>query len=182
MELPLEANPPCENCGSFETDGDYYRWFKVRVCGTCRTAEEMYSLVTKTVAKEDFLVTDSEVSKLPSISKPNPHNSNWNDMNLFLYKQVYDYAIAKWGSEDKLNEAFMAKQDKSATRKSAKQTNLFKTHMTDLRKRAKATERINQKLVAHEHTYGPEEETERASGTWSKTCTSCGLVLSYEKL
>ena len=66
-------------------------------------------------------MTDSELDKLKFVTRPNPHNANWKDMKLYLYKHVYDYAISKWGSEEKLNEAYIARTEnkKPAKRRTA---------------------------------------------------------------
>ena len=66
---------------------------------------------------QDFLVTDSELEKLRCVQRPNPHNANWKDMKLYLYKQVYEYAIQKWGSEDKLNAAFVGRTEQKPKRR-----------------------------------------------------------------
>jgi hypothetical protein len=63
------------------------------------------------------VVTDSELERLRHVQRPNPRNANWKDMKLYLYVQVYDYAMRKWGSEEALNAAFLARADPKRRRR-----------------------------------------------------------------
>ena len=55
----------CRECGSLEIDYVWDEVFKCRVCNGCKEKyPEKYSLLTKTEAKEDYLITDREWSYL----------------------------------------------------------------------------------------------------------------------
>lgn len=51
----------CQECGSLEIDWKWEEVFRCRVCTACKEKlPEKYSLLTKTEAKEDYLLTDRE--------------------------------------------------------------------------------------------------------------------------
>lgn len=51
----------CRECGSMEVDWTWLEVFKCGVCGGCKEKfPERYSLLTKTEAKDDYLITDCE--------------------------------------------------------------------------------------------------------------------------
>lgn len=55
------GNKKCRECGSLEIDFVWEEVFKCMVCNGCKEKfPEKYSLLTKTEAKEDYLITDRE--------------------------------------------------------------------------------------------------------------------------
>jgi DNA-repair protein complementing XP-A cells len=57
----------CRECGRFEIDWVWDEVFKVSVCSVCKEKyPERYSLLTKTECKEDYLLTDRELSSGPA--------------------------------------------------------------------------------------------------------------------
>ncbi|KAH0133329.1 DNA repair protein, partial [Aureobasidium melanogenum] len=106
----------CRECGTLEID---WKWDDVFGCQVCKACQEKfpdkYSLLTKTEAREDYLLTDPELKDeqlLPRLEKPNPHKSTWNNMMLYLRYQVEEYAFSdkKWGSPEALDEEFEKRQ------------------------------------------------------------------------
>ena len=56
-----EEGKKCRECGSLEIDWQWEEIFKCAVCGKCKEKmPEKYSLLTKTEAKDDYLLTDRE--------------------------------------------------------------------------------------------------------------------------
>ena len=56
-----KADQTCQECGSLEIDWKWQEVFHCRVCNACKEKlPEKYSLLTKTEAKEDYLLTDRE--------------------------------------------------------------------------------------------------------------------------
>lgn len=57
-----------------------------------RDAEEKHKLITKTEAKQEYLLKDCDLEKrepaLKFIVKKNPRHSQWGDMKLYLKLQV----------------------------------------------------------------------------------------------
>lgn len=64
----------------------------VKVCDGCRDSEEKHSLITRTEAKNEYLLKDCDLDKrepvLKFILRKNPHNVRWGDMKLYLHLQV----------------------------------------------------------------------------------------------
>jgi DNA-repair protein complementing XP-A cells len=189
LEQKSEVTKVCRECSSLEID---YKWdeiFGYAICNVCKEKfPEKYSLLTKTEAKEDYLLTDPELKDeelLPHLEKPNPHKSNWHNMMLFLRCQVEDYAFSdkKWGSPEGLDEAFEKREAEKKKRKQDK----FKSKLQDLKKRTRveAYKRSRQagsggdfgddmgKGGKHTHVWGRPVENE--DGMSVKTCAECGM-------
>lgn len=62
-----------------------------------RDTEDKHKLITRTEAKEEYLLKDCDLDKrepvLRFIVKKNPHNSRWGDMKLYLKPQVPKLSI-----------------------------------------------------------------------------------------
>ncbi|ORY56850.1 XPA protein C-terminus-domain-containing protein [Pseudomassariella vexata] len=179
----------CRECNSLEIDYVWDEVFNCRICNQCKEKlPEKYSLLTKTEAREDYLLTDPELRDedlLPQLSRPNPHKSHWHDMMLFLRYQVEEYAFSdkKWGSAEALDSEFERRETEKKQRKEKK----FKEKLQDLKKRTLAESHRRQGTKAgkakfgetigkggkHEHEWGRVIENEE--GATLKTCTTCGM-------
>ncbi|KGO74465.1 XPA C- terminal [Penicillium italicum] len=148
----------CRECGSLEIDWKWEEELKCCICHACKEKHpEKYSLLTKTEAKEDYLLTDREYlivgyekrdvltslriaelrdeELLPRLERPNPHKSTWNSMMLYLRYQVEEYAFSdkKWGSTEALDAEFERRESDKKRRREAK----FKTKLQELKKRTR---------------------------------------------
>jgi DNA-repair protein complementing XP-A cells len=57
--LDSTENPKCKECKSMDLDPIFFNVFHMYLCPTCKEKyPEKYSLITKTEAKEDYLLTD----------------------------------------------------------------------------------------------------------------------------
>ncbi|KAI8367611.1 XPA protein C-terminus-domain-containing protein [Radiomyces spectabilis] len=174
-------NPKCRDCGSMDVDPIFYQIFHISVCPTCKEKfPERYSLITKTEAKEDYLLTDPELRDkelLPYWLKPNPRKSTWNNMMLYVREMVEEYAFKKWGGAEGLD----AEYERRMAQKKEKKDKKFKEKLADLRRRTMTStwERKRQE-GPHKHTFGPSVEAE--DGITTQTCTECGLVVESEEL
>lgn len=134
-----ENTKRCRECGLLEIDWKWLDVFNLAVCNGCKDKyPDKYSLLTKTEAKDDYLLTDPELkdeSLLPHLERPNPHKSNWHNMHLFLRCQVEEYAFSekRWGSAEALDAEFERRQADTKRRKE----NKFKAKLADLKKRTK---------------------------------------------
>lgn len=78
-------------------DIDYQiaKFFFLYVCRACsRQIPEKYALLTKTECREDYLLTDPELSdrtRLDVWEKKNPHSGAYSNMLLFIRCQVEVY-------------------------------------------------------------------------------------------
>ena len=99
----------CDGCGTAGSfSAAWHEAFGVVLCSTCRSAER---LISKSTAKSAYLLTETDLSKLGSISKPNPQNSRWKPMKLYLERQCEEAAIKKHGSMEKLEELIEKRRD-----------------------------------------------------------------------
>ncbi|KAL5341223.1 XPA protein C-terminus-domain-containing protein [Aspergillus crustosus] len=180
----------CRECGSLEIDWKWEEELQCCICHGCKEKfPEKYSLLTKTEAREDYLLTDPELRDtelLPHLERPNPHKSTWNNMMLYLRYQVEEYAFSpkKWGSPEALDAEFEKRENEKKRRREAK----FKTKLNDLKKRTRVEAyRRNRQGAAggsfgdeigkggrHVHQWGRSiQDTETGIGT--KKCVDCGM-------
>jgi len=184
-----KQNTCCE-CGSLEIDRKWEEAFGCCVCSSCKEKyPEKYSLLTKTEAKEDYLLTDPELKDeelLPRLEKPNPHKATWNNMMLFLRYQVEEYAFSskKWGSPEALDAEFVKRESEKKRRREAK----FRSKLQDLKKRTRVEAyRRNRNGPAggnfgddlgsgsrHVHQWGRAQENPE-TGMDIKKCIDCGM-------
>jgi DNA-repair protein complementing XP-A cells len=155
----------CQDCGSIDIHQEYFRFYKVPICREC-TKKPIYSQLTKTEAKEDYLLTESELKALPFIMKRNPHKSTYSNMLLYLRKQLEDFAIEKYGSLDELDR----EMEKREMKKEEKRQKNFKRKLIELRKKTRTSLVIQ---PDHQHQF-----IETGNGT--QKC-SCGFEVEYEE-
>ncbi|KAL6248186.1 DNA repair protein rad14 [Rhinocladiella similis] len=178
----------CRDCGTQEVDWKWLEVFGIAVCNACKDKlPEKYSLLTKTEAKEDYLLTDPELKDeklLPHLERPNPHKSSWHNMFLYLRCQVEDYAFSekKWGSAEALDAEFERRQTDKKRRKESK----FKSRLADLKKRTRVEAHQRSRKGGggnfgddvgerkHVHEFGRSIDNPE-SGIPVKKCIICGL-------
>lgn len=89
--IPTDV-PHCTECSSEFQDSFLYKTYDYPVCDKCKDTEEKHKLITRTDAKNEYLLKDVDIDKrepiLKFILRPNPHNSRWGDMKLYLKLQV----------------------------------------------------------------------------------------------
>ncbi|KAI4263292.1 MAG: hypothetical protein L6R42_001558 [Xanthoria sp. 1 TBL-2021] len=187
--LKREENKVCRECESLEIDWKWEDIFGCAICNTCKDKfPEKYSLLTKTEAREDYLLTDPELKDeelLPHLERPNPHKATFHNMMLFLRYQVEGYAFGKkWGSAEALDEEFARREKDKKRRKEDK----FKSKLQELKKKTRvdAYRRSRKGGVGtgafgddmgnggkHTHTWGRAVENDEGIGV--KTCVDCGM-------
>lgn len=179
ISLDLQTRPTCESCGSPEIiDHPFKRVFGILVCKKCeREKPELYSLLTKTEVKEDYLLTDAELKDeelLPHLLKANPHKATYSNMMLFCRKQVEEFAFGpgKWGSEAGLDAEFERREEEKAKKRGKK----FQQGLADLRKRTR--DNVWQRRKDEEHVHEWEEAEERGKAV--QRCTQCGYAVEVE--
>ncbi|OXB81756.1 UNVERIFIED_CONTAM: hypothetical protein H355_010317 [Colinus virginianus] len=169
----------CGDCGKEFMDSYLMQHFDWATCDNCRDAEDKHKLITRTEAKEEYLLKDCDLDKrepvLRFIVKKNPHNPRWGDMKLYLKLQVVKRALEVWGNEESLQEAKELRRDSREKMKQKK----FDKKVKELR-RAVRSSLWKKTASIHEHDYGPEESIDEE--TYKKTCTVCGHELTYEKM
>jgi len=81
------------------------------ICLSCQ--KEKYPLITKTRAKKEYLLTDSELNGLYCLETKNPYYGSAAPMKRYWTKEVEKRAIEKWGS---LNNLKNRKQKRQVSR------------------------------------------------------------------
>jgi DNA-repair protein complementing XP-A cells len=182
----------CRECNSLEIDWKWQDIFSVSVCNACKDkVPDKYSLLTKTEARDDYLLTDPELKDediLPHLERPNPHKQFFHPMQLFLRLQVEAYAFSpeKWGSPEALDEEYEKRREVSKGRKEKK----FKNKLEDLKKRTRVEaykrarlsggadvqfgQKIKGRYDKHEHEWG-RSVLDPESGMTRKRCDECGM-------
>ncbi|GAB5363081.1 hypothetical protein AAMO2058_000852800 [Amorphochlora amoebiformis] len=92
----------CSKCQGPRINSDWKESFGVSICNSCKYGNPRYDLVTKSKAKQHYLLTEGELSGLGTISKPNPHKSTWAPMKLYLKEQVVKISRRKYENEEAL--------------------------------------------------------------------------------
>ncbi|NXS21978.1 XPA protein, partial [Mystacornis crossleyi] len=169
----------CGDCGKEFMDSYLMQHFDWATCDNCRDVEDKHRLITRTEAKEEYLLKDCDLDKrepvLRFIVKKNPHNSRWGEMKLYLKLQVIKRSLEVWGSEEALQEAKELRRDSREKMKQKK----FDKKVKELRHAVRSS-LWKKETSIHEHEYGPEENIDE--DTYKKTCTVCGHELTYEKM
>ena len=206
--LDESLNPKCKVCESQEIDFTFNKVFRVNVCAKCKHENpERFSLLTKTEAKEDYLLTDrrsmpclsppfwrtadrllrcarttaelKDADILPHLLKPNPHRSTYSNMMLFLREQVEEFAFspAKWGSAEALDEEFERREAERKKKKNKK----FEESLKDLRRRTATNKWHKRKEAEHQHSFSVDTYT-NAQGQTVQSCSECGVGLEALQL
>jgi DNA-repair protein complementing XP-A cells len=164
----------CEKCKSPAIDEKMANIYGVSVCDLCqRKHPEEYNLITKTAAIKEFLLTAEEMDdreRLPHMEKPNPHKSTWHNMQLFLRKQVSEFAIEKHGSLENLEKC----KEEWVKTKVARKEKRYSEKLAELRKKTRADNRSRHlsKVTRHTHAF--------VESSVGKRCTECGYEIKYE--
>lgn len=166
-----------------ELDDFIQKNYRVKVCCKCRESHpDRFSLLTKTAAREEFLLTDEELAdsaRVPHISKPNPLKPTWSNMQLFLREQVIAFALEKWGSLEGIEAEAQRRADAQQSLKEKKYTKNLK----ELRRKTKLVKKVDpSKLKTHHHRHVFEEHKDLASGMTESRCTECGFKVISEEL
>ncbi|XP_036372959.1 DNA repair protein complementing XP-A cells homolog [Megalops cyprinoides] len=171
----------CNDCCKPFMDSYLSNSFDLTVCDKCRDSEEKHKLISRTEAKQEYLLKDCDLDKreppLRFVLRKNPHNPHWGDMKLYLKLQVVSRAMEVWGSQEALDEA---KETREENREIQKQKR-FNKKVKELR-RAVRSSVWRKDTSTHQHEYGPEELLDEDEDTYRKVCTTCGHELTYEKM
>ena len=91
----------CGECATGIPCGDLHAVFGIQVCSSCR---KQLSFVSKTTAKQQYLLTDADLKLLKSMERKNPQHADWTAMKLYLERQVQEISYKKYGGQEGLEE------------------------------------------------------------------------------
>ncbi|KAJ8940344.1 hypothetical protein NQ314_010743 [Rhamnusium bicolor] len=159
--------PFCEICNKRFATSWLFDNFTLKCCDTCRNPE-VHKLLTKTEAKDIYLLRDCDLDKreplLKFIKQKNPHNMRWGDMKLYLQNQVGKRAIEVWGSEEKIKEEKVRRQERKVRIKTIK----FQKQLRELKKRVRSSLYDRTTAVSHTHEFSSETYNQKRGHLPSK--------------
>ena len=91
--------PQCEECGEELADSHLFRNFNLEVCDKCKETEKdgKHELITKTDAKNEFLLKDTDFVRpepaLKFIARKNPHKESWGEiiLKVLVWPQLWNW-------------------------------------------------------------------------------------------
>ncbi|KAF7415128.1 hypothetical protein HZH68_003617 [Vespula germanica] len=173
--------PRCNDCNKEFKDSYLLQTFDLEVCDACRDSKDKHSLITKSEAKQEYLLRDYDFDKrepaLKYIVRKNPHNPRWGEMKLYLHLQIEQRALEVWGSEEKLLE----EKEKRDLKREETKIKHFNKKIKRLRMQVRSSLYNKTTKAVHVHEFG-EETYNETDDTYSHTCLSCGYDETYEKM
>uniref|UniRef100_A0A182WIN9 XPA C-terminal domain-containing protein n=1 Tax=Anopheles minimus TaxID=112268 RepID=A0A182WIN9_9DIPT len=180
VPVPIEHDE-CLECGDRFADSYLLSTFDYSVCDACRDSDGQHSLITRTEAKQEYLLKDCDLDRrdppLKYISRKNPHNVRWGEMKLYLHLQIEKRALEVWGSEEKLMREKEEREEKREVAKVKKYNKRLKVLRMDVR-----SSLYDKTVQAHVHSYGDSEVYNEVDDNYTRTCESCGHSETYEKM
>jgi len=178
--IMIPERPLCLLCQEPLHDSFLYRSFSYAVCDSCRDNDDKHQLITRTEAKQEYLLMDCDLDLrepiLRFILRKNPHNPRWGDMKLYLQLQVEKRALEVWETFEKLEEQHELREDKRKKTKVKK----FNKEVKALRMAVRSSIYVKQ-TASHQHVFGPEAFDEKKD-IYYRCCNVCDHKQVYEKM
>lgn len=186
---------PCNECEMIFLTSYLHTNFNEPICDQCREKYSIndekddcddeqtirYSLITRTSAKDKYLLTDYDLDKrepiLKCIEKKNPHNQRWGIMRLYLRCQIQ--RLSNEIHEGKTEEKVVQREEKKAENKRKK----YEKQVEQLRLDVRSSLQTKRIKTVHEHTYDEKNiKYDKKTDMYTKTCLDCGYQYEYEEL
>ncbi|CAH8461512.1 unnamed protein product [Heterobilharzia americana] len=181
IPIPPDIEKPiCDICHKPFEESFLRKTFEVDVCDKCRDPKNIHALITKSTAKERYLLNDVDLDKrepkLNYLLKRNPHNSSWGDMRLYLEAQIAERALEIWGCEEALEE----ERERRLKRNEESKLKSYSKKVKELKLQTRSS--LYMKVhKSHEHTFGAEKYDSKLD-IYYKCCIDCDYKSTYEKL
>eukprot|EP01026_Neomeris_dumetosa_P040244 TRINITY_DN33218_c0_g1_i1.p3 TRINITY_DN33218_c0_g1~~TRINITY_DN33218_c0_g1_i1.p3 ORF type:complete len:176 (+),score=12.44 TRINITY_DN33218_c0_g1_i1:32-559(+) len=91
-----QTHQGCSKCDSLSYCVQWWNSYGVQICTKCKQQEQ---LISKTQAKQKYLLSDTELGQLGVISRDNPRHKEWTQMKLHLESQVRNLSYEKYGGQ-----------------------------------------------------------------------------------
>lgn len=171
----------CLECGAKFSGSYLLDHFDYEVCDKCRDPDDKHALITKTEAKNEYMLKDCDLDRreppLKFITKKNARYVKWGEMKLYLLLQVQKRALEIWGSEENVIKQQEAREEQRVVSKVKK----YNKDMKKLRMDMRSSLYSKKVKVAHTHEFGPEVYNEE-DDTYTHSCTSCEYSETFEKM
>lgn len=146
-----------------------------------RDNEDKHSLITRTEAKQEYLLKDCDFDRreppLKFILRKNPHNVRWGEMKLYLQIQIEERALQVWGSE----EALLEEREKRDVKRQETKIKKFNKKVKQLRMEVRSSLYDKTKKATHTHKFG-EDVYNDDDDNYTHTCKICGFEETFEKM
>jgi len=96
-----------QRCDNILTTNDmiFYENFNEKCCMSCRQLNPAdYDLISRTELISEYLIPLDSIKLMKCMTKPNPHNSYWTPMKLYLRKHARLKAFDRFGGVEGLEE------------------------------------------------------------------------------
>lgn len=155
--------------------------FDYNVCDKCRDPDDKHSLITRSDAKNDYLLKDCDFDKrepiLKFVSRKNPHNERWSEMKLYLHIQIEKRALEVWESEENLVKQHELRDENRAKTKLKK----YRKNLKQLRMDVRSSLYDRTSEARHDHKFVSEIYNEDEDN-YTRTCTTCQYTETFEKM
>ena len=178
----------CSDCHTLAYNVPYYKAFNLLVCNGCQSLHpDKYKLVTKSTAKAQYLMADSDMATLPHLLRPNPTKGSFANMKLYRTIDVLTVVNNRYGSES----AMEAEKQRRELEKLEKEVNKRRKGRAAIEKEKRVREWRMEKEVegkGHKHTFvdvvvaGKGKVGKGGGGGKKQKCSSCGFTLDFEEL
>jgi DNA repair protein len=168
----------CSGCGREGTLSNMFDAFGVLCCWDCSKNDAQFALISKSKAKEQFLLTESDVNQLASLERPNPKHKSWGSMKLLLLKQVRAKAVEKHGDLDKIQDLKRQREIKSLERTVEREKKKRSKQVEEETRVESTVKKLKQTLELHQHVF---EEIQRDSDVMTRSCRDCGFTEIFQE-
>jgi DNA-repair protein complementing XP-A cells len=171
----------CKDCDEQFVESYLQKSFDFNCCDKCKDLSGAHELITKTNAREEYLLKDCDFDyrepALKFIARANPHKQSWAEMKLYLRLQVEARALEVHGSLEAIKNKKELREEKREVGKIKK----YNKELNELRKSVRSSlydKRI--KTSSHEHIFGPSTYNEETDEYYHEC--KCGYSETYEEL
>lgn len=103
----------CNECQIHKSFDKTALLFHEMICYDCKLqSNNQYDVLTAKQIQLEYLLPMDSIQLLPFIIKPNPRNSQWNSMKLYLRKHVEQKAIQRYGSLEEISKEIELRKKK----------------------------------------------------------------------
>lgn len=163
ISLPRYKNDCCMYCKIIPVVYEIKKEFGILICSSCSRSKLKF--ITKSTAKNSYLLTEEEISEYRFLTRPNPHKGSWNDMHLYLENQIVEFALKKHGSISNIQNMIDQRKEKIKSKKIKK----IKNKINELKKKTF----LKTKKDRHVHKFVYVNE---------KSVCECGMTIEEEIL
>lgn len=163
ITIPLTKSECCMYCERIPVVIEIKRAFSICVCSSCSRTHLRF--ITKTQCRSNYLLTEEELRDFKYLSRPNPHKGTWNDMQLYLEREISDFSLARHGTMEQIELIKESRKARSKRRKMDK----IKQRVRELKKKTFLAA-LKEK---HKHSFV-------SKGRFSECC--CGMRIEEEEI